>query len=70
MTTKIAFAALLALAMPALPAVAQDRLNTDIVSPVPEGQEDCEALREKLEAQRDDNRLNSQDLQELDSKGC
>ena len=51
-------------------AVADERLNRDIVSPVAEPAEDCEALRESLEAQRDDNVLNAADLRELRDAGC
>ena len=68
--SKIMLASVLLAAVPALPALAQDQPNTDIVSPVPEAQEDCEALRDDLRAQRDDNILNAQDLQDLRDKGC
>ena len=54
----------------ALPAVAQDAPSEDIMSPVPEAQEDCEALAERLRAQRDDNALNARDLREMRDKGC
>ena len=66
-----AFAAL-ALATPATlaTALAEDRLNTKIVSPVPEAQEDCEALRDKLASLRDDNILTPRDHRELRDKGC
>ena len=64
--------AAIALAAPLLvvPAVAQERLEEDISSPVPEAKEDCEALADSLRDQRDDGVLNAQDQRELRSKGC
>ena len=63
--------AALAIALPhAGTAMADGKLNRDIVSPVAEPAEDCEALRESLEAQRDDNVLNAADLRELRDAGC
>ena len=47
-----------------------DRLDDEIVTATPEGQEDCEALRESLRSQRDDNRLIPADFQELRRSGC
>ena len=71
MSTPIAaaFAALLVLPLSS-PALAQDTPDTGIVSPVAEAEEDCEALRESLEARRDDNVLAPRDLKELRDKGC
>lgn len=51
-------------------ALAQEALNEDIVSGTAEAQEDCEALRESLEAQRDDNVLTPRDMREMRDKGC
>ena len=72
---KITLATALALAASTLSATAAehedaDGLAEEIVSPVAEGEEDCEALRESLRRQRDDNRLNPGDLRELRDKGC
>lgn len=53
----------------AVPGDGED-LNRDIVSSAPEAQENCEDLRERLEARRDDRILNPQDIQELRDAGC
>ena len=42
----------------------------DIVSSEPEPSEDCDALRDRLEAQRDDGILNTADRRELTDRGC
>ena len=47
-----------------------DRLNRDIVSPVRESREDCEALRDQLRAQDDRGRLDAQDRIALRRAGC
>lgn len=60
----------LLLAAPTTPALADGQLNRDIQSVQPEAQEDCEALRESLESQRDDNILNPADMRELRDAGC
>ena len=67
--TKITLAAMLA-AVPALPALAEDKPNTDIVSSAPEGSESCDDLKDSLEAKREDNILTPADLREMRDKGC
>lgn len=47
-----------------------DRLNRDIVSPVPEALEDCEALRDALRARDDRGLLDARDRFELRKAGC
>ena len=64
------FAAFLSAPLLTAPVLAQDTPSTDIVSPVPEALEDCDALAESLRARRDDNVLNAQDMQEMRDKGC
>ena len=69
------FLAAFAIAVPmssasSTPAFADGNLAEDIVSPRAESNEDCEAMRESLEARRDDNVLNAQDMQELRNAGC
>ena len=63
-------AVLIAAGVGIVPALADNEPDTDIVTATPEAQEDCEALRESLERQRDDNILNAADLRELEDKGC
>lgn len=70
MQRTLAIAAALSLAFPAIPALAQERLEEEIVSPVAEPKEDCEALRERLKSKRDDDVLNPMDLRELRDAGC
>ena len=67
MTIRLTLAAMLAAASLS-PALAD--LEGDINSATPEAQEDCDALRESLASQRDDDTLNPQDMQELRDKGC
>ena len=68
--TTTPVAALFAASLLALPALAQGGLNEEIVTATPEAQEDCEALRDSLKAERDDNVLNAADMRELRDKGC
>ena len=71
MRRTIPLLAAVALAAPfSLPALADDRLTEDIISPRAEPAEDCEALKERLEARRDDNVLNASDLREMRDAGC
>ena len=63
-------ASALALLLGASAALAEDGLNRDIDSAVPEAEEDCEALRDTLAARNDDGRLDAFDMQELARKGC
>ena len=70
MTNAIA-AAGLALGLAVGVAHAQsDGLNQDIVSPVPEAQEDCEALERALRESHNDETLTRSDRRELRDKGC
>ena len=46
------------------------RPNRDIVSPVAEANEDCDALRHTLRRQRDSNTLSTRDFRELRRAGC
>ena len=67
-TLSAALAALLTLGV--APAFAEDKPNQDIDSAAAEATEDCEDLREALEAEDEDGTLDSFDEQELTRKGC
>ena len=68
--SRILSAILLAMPLLAAPALAESHLEGEVVSPVPEAEEDCDALRDSLASQRDDGILNVADRRELRDRGC